>query len=127
MEMKLKRHPHSSSNPTHSGTSSQAQVAGLSLSTGLARTRFFTTHTFDNIKSEEPGSQGGAIYSSVQSANSVIEISSNSFRECQAEQGGAIMWDYREALLQNNAFESNEASLYAKDIRSYGRKLLFLN
>ena len=43
MEMKLKRHPHSSSNPTHSGTSSQAQVAGLSLSTGLARTQFFTT------------------------------------------------------------------------------------
>ena len=37
-------------------------------------------NTFDNIKSEEAGSQGGAIYSSVQSANSVIEINSNSFR-----------------------------------------------
>ena len=37
-------------------------------------------NTFNSIKSEVIGSQGGAIYSSVQSANSVIEINSNSFR-----------------------------------------------
>ena len=61
-------------------------------------------NTFQNIRAERAGSQGGAIYCSVVTPEAKIKIQDNLFRACQAEKGGAILWDHYEPLLLNNEF-----------------------
>ena len=61
-------------------------------------------NTFQNIRAERVGSQGGAIYCSTGNSEAEIIIQDNLFRACQAEKGGAILWDHYEPLLLNNEF-----------------------
>ena len=64
-------------------------------------------NSFVSIRSENLGSQGGAIYSSIHNSDTMVEITNNTFEKCRAAEGGAVLWDYHEPLLFNNTFIEN--------------------